>query len=71
MQSYKLPRVRFDPLGADVITKEQILEATDLWDTTMAGTLEHEGAAAKVVALVQSYFWEETMDNKQESDKQI
>lgn len=34
----------------------QILEACDEWDTTLAGSVEHEAAAAKVVALVQTYF---------------
>jgi hypothetical protein len=36
--------------------EEEILEACDEWDTTLAGTVAHERAAAKVVALVQSYF---------------
>ena len=41
---------------------EEILEACDEWDTTVAGTIEHEVAAAKVVALVQSFFSEKPTD---------
>lgn len=36
--------------------EQEILEACDTWDITLAGTVEHELAAAEVVALVQTYF---------------